>query len=258
LKTKVNDKINYQVWDFTVFRLKKGDFMKLKILLMAVAIVAGVVTLSSNAFSQSKKKESEETRRATSSANVFMAIMKAEDNAIPNKVIDKVDCIAVFPNVINAALVVGGQYGKGMISCREGTAWSAPAFLRMTGGSFGFQIGGQSTDFVLLFMTESGVKNLLSNKFTIGTEISVAAGPVGRTAGASTDISLEAQILSYSRTKGLFAGISLKGVSIAPDKTAIENVYGKDKTAKMLIKEASNTAPKTVEIYPNTLKEYAK
>ncbi len=232
--------------------------MKLKNLLIAVVLVGGSLAFSSNAFSQSKSKESEETRRAISSANVFSEIMAAEDSGIPNKVMDKVDCIAVFPNVINAAFVVGGQYGKGMISCREGTGWSAPAFLRMTGGSIGFQIGGQSTDFVLLFMSESGVKNLLSNKFTIGTELSVAAGPVGRTAGASTDVSLEAQILSYSRTKGLFAGISLKGVSIAPDKSAIKNVYGKKKTAKMLIKEASSTAPSSVTIFPDTLKEEAR
>lgn len=234
--------------------------MKFKILLVAISVFVGGFAFSSNTLAQTKsrKKASEESRRATSSANVFRAIMRISDNGIPSKAMDKADCIAVFPNVINAAFVVGGQYGKGMISCREGTGWSAPAFLRMTGGSFGFQIGGQSTDFVLLFMTESGIKNLLSNKFTIGTEASVAAGPVGRTAGASTDVSFEAQILSYSRSKGLFAGISLKGVSIAADEKAIENVYGRDKTAKMLIKESGSTAPDSVVIFPETLKDYAK
>lgn len=239
--------------------------MNLKVLLLLTSVFFAGFAMNSDVFAQAKKGKKttkkevpDEIRRASSSANVFKAIMKAPDNAIPKSVLDKANCIAVFPNVIKAAFGIGGQYGKGMISCREGNGWSAPAYMKMTGGSVGFQIGGQSTDFVLLFMTEDGIDSLLKNKFTLGTEISVAAGPVGRTAGASTDIALEAQILSYSRTKGLFAGVSLKGVSIASDEDAIETMYGKDKSADAIIKQTSKSAPNSIEIFPNTLRKYAK
>ena len=233
--------------------------MKFRTLIVAIVVLFGGTFFGANSFAQkTRDTETEEVRRAKSGGEVFKEIMKAADASIPNKVMDKAKCIAVFPGVLNAAFVVGGQYGKGIVSCRKDLYWSAPAFLKMTGGSFGFQIGGQSTDFVLLFMTKDGLDSLFSNKFTIGTEASVAAGPVGRTAGASTDVALEAQILSYSRTKGLFAGISLKGVSIAPDKTAIKRIYGKDKKAKALIKESSKDAPASVQVFPDTLVEYAK
>lgn len=237
--------------------------MKLHNVLYLTAIFCLTFAFNAESFGQktaSKKttKVSEEIRRANSSANVFKTIMKAPDNAIPSAVLDKANCIAVFPNVLKAAFGIGGRYGKGLLSCRTASGWSSPAYLRMAGGSFGWQIGGQSTDFVLLFMTEDGIESLLSNKFTLGTEASVAAGPVGRTVGASTDLYLESQILTYSRTKGLFAGLSLKGVSIAPDTKAIEKVYGKEKTAEMLIKQQSRLAPNSVEVYPNTLRRYTR
>jgi lipid-binding SYLF domain-containing protein len=142
-------------------------------------------------------------------------------------------------------------------SCRTPRGWSAPAFFNLAGSSFGLQIGAQSTDFVLLFMTKEGVNSLLSSKFTVGGDASVAAGPVGRQAGASTDIKFNAQILSYSRSKGLFAGIELKGVAITPDSDDMRDVYGEGATAKEVLQENKLTAPVAVRNFPETLRHYS-
>src|SRR5262249_2268393 len=169
-------------------------------------------------------------------SKVFQEIMSAPDKAIPNSVLDKAHCIAVFPSVLRAGFIVGGRGGRGVASCRTENGWSDPAYFDLKGGSFGLQIGAQSTDFVLLFMNDDGLKRLLKSKFEMGGDASVAAGPVGREAGASTDLRLDAQILSYSRSKGLFAGLELKGAVISLDESDMEAAYGEGAKAEDVLK----------------------
>jgi lipid-binding SYLF domain-containing protein len=167
--------------------------------------------------------------------------MAIREKSIPQDLLRKAKAVAVFPNVIKGAFIVGGQGGKGLIVRRVGNGWGAPTLFKLGGGSVGFQIGGSSTDFVMLFMTDNSVKNLLEDKFEIGGEASAAAGPIGRTAKASTDAQLQAQILSYSRSKGLFAGLSLSGVVISPDNNANQALYGH--SAKDLLTAAAFAPP---------------
>ena len=144
--------------------------------------------------------------------------MDTPDKGIPPELLDGAECVVVFPSVLKAGLIVGGRGGRGVASCRTAVGWSAQAYFTLVGGGFGLQIGAKSTDFVMLFMDKDGLNSQLSDGFTLGADASVAAGPVGRQAGASTDLKLDAQILSYSRSKGLFVGLGLKGVVIKPDK----------------------------------------
>src|SRR5262249_12699030 len=144
------------------------------------------------------------------------------DRSIPESVLNKAECIAVFPGVIKGGFIVGGRGGRGVASCRTTGGWSAPAFFNLGGGRFGLQIGVEATDFVFLFMNQNGMNSLLSSKFTLGGDASAAAGPVGREAGAETDLKMNAEILSYSRSKGLFAGLELKGVVVEPDRHDME------------------------------------
>jgi lipid-binding SYLF domain-containing protein len=181
------------------------------------------------------------SQKATQALDEIMAI---SDKSIPTDLLRKAKAVAVFPSVIKGAFIVGGQGGKGLIIERIGNAWGPPALFKLGGGSVGFQIGGSSTDVVMLFMSDNSVKNLLEDRFEIGGEASAAAGPVGRTAKASTDAQLQAQILSYSRSKGLFAGISLSGVVISPDNDANQALYGHN--AKELLSGAPLKPPVTV------------
>lgn len=218
----------------------------------ALLVVCCLSTLTANA--QAKLTASSDTvKQANKAATAFKEIMAAPDKAIPEDVFAKARCVAVFPDVIKAGFVVGGRGGRGVASCRTARGWSAPAYFDMKGGSFGLQIGAQSTDFVMLFMNKDGLNSLLSDQFTLGGDASVAAGPVGRQAGAATDLKLNAQILSYSRSKGLFAGIELKGVVIKPDKDDMRDVYGEGVTAKEVLKENKVTAPVSVRAFPMTL-----
>lgn len=196
-------------------------------------------------------------KQASKAAKVFTEIMAAPDKAIPANVIDKAKCIAVFPQVIKAGFVVGGRGGRGVASCRVGNGWSDPAFFDMKGGSFGLQIGAQATDFVLLFIGDDGMNSLLKSKFEMGGDASVAAGPVGRQAGAATDLKLTAQILSYSRSKGLFAGLELKGTVISLDDSDMKDTYGAGVTAQDVL-TGKKAGPATVKIYPTTLGRYSK
>ena len=161
-----------------------------------------------------------------------------------------------FPNVIKAGFIVGGRGGRGVASCRTGNSWSSPAFFNLGGGSIGLQIGAQSTDFVLLFMSNDGMNSLLTDSFTLGGDSSVAAGPVGRQAGADTDLKLTSKILSYSRSKGLFAGLELKGVVIKQDKDDISSVYGTGVTAKEVLNGGKVTTPAAVRAFPIMLSRY--
>jgi SH3 domain-containing YSC84-like protein 1 len=173
---------------------------------------------------------SKEEERLQNCGTVLREIMDIPED-IPQDLIDKAECIIVFPSVLKAAFVVGGSYGRGAMTCRTGEhysgPWSAPSMMVLEGGSVGFQIGGQATDFVLLVMNPRGAHSMLKNKVKLGADASVAAGPKGRTAEASTDATLRAEVLSYSRSRGLFAGVSLAGASVRPDGDANERMYGR-------------------------------
>lgn len=229
--------------------------MKSKIILPMIAALGVALLLATSGLSQGKMKD--EKNQSLKAAEVFREIMEIPEKEIPRDIIDKAECVAVFPHVVKAGFIVGGQGGRGVASCRTSTGWSAPAYFNLGGGSVGLQIGAQATDFVLLFMNKSGMDSLLSNDFTLGADASVAAGPVGRQTGASTDLKLDAQILSYSRSKGLFAGLELKGVVIKPDKDDMRDVYGQNITAKDVLKENKVTAPESVRAFPNTLARYS-
>src|SRR5665213_430865 len=174
-------------------------------------------------------KDNEPAKRLDEAAAVLSEIMGAPDKGIPQELLEKAHCIVIVPDLKTGAFLVGGKYGKGYMSCRNkrGTGWSAPATVRIEGGSFGFQIGGSTTDLIMLVMSERGADKLLESKFTLGAEGSVAAGPVGRTATAQTDAQMHADILSWSRTQGLFAGIALEGATLRQDLDDNATLYGK-------------------------------
>ena len=191
---------------------------------LSVTAVLALV-LSAQPFAQEGVKESDRIRAAIT---VLDEVMGARDSSVPGSILEKAEAIAVFPSLVKAGFVVGGSRGHGLISVRDPTsgAWSSPAFLTVTGGSLGFQIGVQEVDLVLVVQNRRGLEQLLKNQFKVGADASVAAGPVGREASASTDIQLRAQILSYSRTRGVFAGVTLNGSTIRQDRDANERFYG--------------------------------
>jgi lipid-binding SYLF domain-containing protein len=175
--------------------------------------------------------------RLSESARVLSEIMAIPDKGIPQDLLNKAQCVIVLPNLKKAAFVVGGEYGRGYATCRKetGTGWGAPEAIRLEGGSVGFQIGGSSTDVVLLVMNREGMNKLMGDKFTLGADASVAAGPVGRTVDAKTNARMDAQILAYSRAKGLFAGVALNGATLRPDNEENEKLYGKKVTAQEIV-----------------------
>ena len=191
--------------------------------LRRTVLIALLAALTAVASAQS---DSDETARVRKAAEVLDEIMAARDSSIPTSILSKAEAIVVFPSTLKGAFIVGAQRGRGIISAREKGTWSNPGFLTITGGSFGLQIGGQELDIVLVVMNRRGLENLLQNQFEVGGEASVAAGPVGRDASASTDIQFRAEMLSYSRSRGLFAGVSLRGASIRQDQDANERFYG--------------------------------
>jgi lipid-binding SYLF domain-containing protein len=181
------------------------------------------------------ESKSEVAQRLENAATVLHEIMATPDKGIPEDLLDKANCVVIVPGLKKGAFIVGAQYGKGFVTCRKAGAWSAPAAVKIEGGSVGFQIGGQETDAVLLVMNESGVKRLLSDKFTLGAEGSVAAGPVGRTSTAQTDAKMSAEILSYSRSRGAFAGLALTGATLRPDEDSNAALYGKKLTSQEIV-----------------------
>ncbi|MGA7684649.1 MAG: lipid-binding SYLF domain-containing protein, partial [Terriglobales bacterium] len=191
-------------------------------------------------------KEEKVDDRIAESATVMKEILGMPEG-IPRDLLNKANCIVIYPSVKKAAFIVGGSYGRGLITCRRGMDfsghWSAPAMFALEGGSFGFQIGAQATDFVLLVMNESGAKSVLSSKVKIGGDASAAAGPVGRDTSAETDIVLNAEILSYSRAKGLFAGVSLEGSTMRSDDGANKSLYGRDLSAREIVREGKVKPP---------------
>lgn len=227
--------------------------MKSRSMIRIVAVFCLALSVSLIAQAQVKKNLKDEVSQSEKAAQVFREIMATPDKGIPQELLENAECVAVFPSVLKAGFIIGGRGGRGVASCRMAAGWSAPAYFNLGGGSFGLQIGASSTDFVMLFMNKEGMNSLLSDGFTLGGDASVAAGPVGRQAGASTDLKLNAQILSYSRSKGLFAGLELKGVVIKPDKDDMRDVYGEGVTAKQVLKENKVNAPVSVRAFPIAL-----
>src|SRR5262245_56306581 len=217
-----------------------------------------LTALITPAQKNSSSRTKDAARHASEASETFSDVMNVKEKAIPQEMLDKAEAIAVFPGVVKAAFLVGGRGGQGVISRRVKGGWSAPAFFNLGGGSFGPQIGAQKTDYVLLIMNESGLNGLLKDKFELGGEASIAAGPVGREAAASTNLRLDAGILSYSRSNGEFVGAALKGAVITPDNDMNEAVYGKQ--ADELLKAAPITLDKkqpSVRIFPRTLVRYS-
>jgi lipid-binding SYLF domain-containing protein len=170
----------------------------------------------------------DDVKRDHKAAQVFQEIMNAPDQGIPQDLLESVKCIAIIPGDVKFAFIFGANYGRGVATCRTGHGWSAPMYIAVDGGSVGYQIGGSSTDLVMLFMNDHALHSLLSDKFKLGADASVAAGPVGRSANAGTDLKLTAEILSYSRSKGIFAGVSLEGAVVQADKSGDKAMYGDD------------------------------
>jgi len=202
--------------------------------------------------------KAKDENRLRNSGQVMKEIMNIPDN-IPQRLLDKADCVIVIPSVLKAAFIVGGSYGRGAMTCRSGDdfqgTWGAPTMMALEGGSFGFQLGGQATDFVLLVMNPRGARSILSSKVKLGADASVAAGPLGRDAEADTDATFRAEVLTYSRSRGLFAGISLEGSTLRPDKDANARIYGERLSAKEIALHNEVAVPRSAQLLIDTLSQ---
>lgn len=227
---------------------------------LAVALlVASAAPVADARQKNLAKQQAEARKQAEKAAKVFRQIMSVPDKAIPRELLQNAEAVAIFPDVIKAGvLLVGGRGGKGVISRRIPGGWSAPAFFKIGGGSFGPQIGASSTDFVLLFMNDGAVKGLLEDKFEMGGEVSVAAGTVGRAAAATTNATLDAGILTYSRSKGLFAGAELKGSVVNPDNDLNEAIYGRSAREILVGVEIKRPIPSSVRALTLQLSNFSR
>lgn len=223
---------------------------------LTVLAFASAVSLSAAAATGDKSDKAELDQRLTNAKNVINEIMQTPDKSIPDSIMRKAKCVAVVPGVKKGAFIVGAEYGQGVVTCRTARGWSAPAFIRLAGGSVGFQIGGEGTDLVLVAVNDKGMHDLLQDKFKIGGDASAAAGPVGRTAEASTDIKLGAELLTYSRSKGLLAGIDLKGTAVSQNKDATATFYGAPHPANQLL-TGSVRVPSDAEPFIQALAHYS-
>ncbi len=225
----------------------------MKLLLRLALLMLCLTTL----FTAPARAGEDENKRAKDAVRVLKEVMMAPDKGIPSNLLKRAYAIAVIPDVIKAGFVIGGRHGEGLIAVKsaDGT-WSNPSFVSMTGGSFGFQVGVSSTDVVLIFRTQRGVDNIVHGKFTLGADASVAAGPVGRDAQASTDGELKAEIFSYSRSRGLFAGVALDGSVIAIDNDANQDVYGQGVTPRRIFEGGVANVPGAVVDFRDRLEEY--
>ena len=228
-----------------------------------IALATGLICSMIAIASASDRRDADMDRIQTSST-ILSQIMSAPDKAIPDGIMNGAKCIAIIPSNLKASFIFGANYGKGVATCRTEHGWSAPVFFKMTGGSFGFQAGGQASDLVLIIRTADGMQHLLQSKFKLGADASAAAGPVGRDAQASTDLTMRAQILTYSRARGLFLGVSLGGAVIRQDQADTQAFYGKDWTFYSLLNgqvppiKDSDILLKTVEEYAPTPKMRAE
>ena len=221
----------------------------------AAAQLFFVLALLLPAVAARAKTAGEEVEKLEHAREVYQALIGSPDSSVPRKLMQDCKCVAVFPGVIKGALGVGARHGNGVISCRSAAGgWSAPAFLTMTGGSYGLQIGVEKTQAVLFFMNEQSARSLLRSKFTLGAKAGVAAGPVGRSAEGSTDLRLNAEIYSYARSKGAFIGLSLEGAKVAPDKDAIVRYYGRPIASEAIVFDAAApvqpSAQRFLEVLP--------
>jgi lipid-binding SYLF domain-containing protein len=198
--------------------------------------------------------------RLETATNVLSEVLSAPDKGIPQDLIEKAHCVVVVPGLKKGAFIVGGKYGKGFITCRKGSGvgWGPPAAIRVEGGSFGFQIGGSETDAVMLVMNERGAEKLMSSKFTLGADASVAAGPVGRTSAAQTDAKMQAEILTYSRSRGVFAGVALDGATLRPDDETNKELYGSDKLSTKEITMGTAKAPPAARPLLSMLNKFSR
>ena len=215
------------------------------------SLMAMVALSCSPAYAQK-----DENNRIRNAGKVMVEILNVPDD-IPADLLDKAECVIVLPSVMKAAFIVGGSYGRGVMSCRSGPdfsgPWSAPAMMALEGASVGFQIGGQATDFVLLVMNKRGADSILTSQVKLGGDVAAAAGPKGRDAAAATDVTMRAEVLSYSRSRGLFAGVSLEGSTLRPDGDGNERVYGKGITAKEIVINSAIHAPASAKLLVSTL-----
>jgi lipid-binding SYLF domain-containing protein len=225
--------------------------------LLIVSLVAAPAIFTPSVRADDTTKDEE---RIVSAGRVVKEIMDIPDN-IPQSLIDKADCVIVYPTVLKAAFIVGASYGRGVMTCRRGDEfngpWGAPSMMALEGASFGFQAGGQATDFVLLVMNEQGANAILASKVKIGADASAAIGPVGRAAAAESDVTLRAQILTYSRSRGLFAGVSLEGSTVRPDNDANERIYGKKIPARDIVLHGAVPPPASAKLLRSTLTKHS-
>jgi len=222
-----------------------------KLVLAAVVIGMAVTAMRSD------QAETKAADRVQAAADVLNEIQSAPDQGMPEDVLASAECVAVVPTMLNGGFIIGARFGRGVSSCRTPKGWSAPAFFTVEGGSFGFQIGGQAIDLVMLVMNDDGMRKLLSSKFKLGADASVAAGPVGRHAAADTDWTMRAQILSYSRARGVFAGVALDGAVVKQDKDSTREFYGHMVTPKASLGGAV-TPPAAAYPFLETLAKWAK
>jgi lipid-binding SYLF domain-containing protein len=221
--------------------------------LMALLIVVVLAAPAGVAMAQDREKLGD---RAADAAAVLNEVMGTPEATIPESLLEDSRCVAVIPRVVKVGFIFGGRHGRGLLSCRVGDGWSRPAYVAITGGSFGLQIGAQATDFVLVFANERAAKALTTQKITLGGDASVSAGPVGRTAEAGTDATFQTEIYSYSRSKGLFAGLSLEGSSLRLDVEANEAVYAGDIDADALLFDAGGSVPNEVAPFLRALQRH--
>jgi SH3 domain-containing YSC84-like protein 1 len=216
------------------------------------------LALAALPLTAAEDKDKKEADRLENCGTVLKEILDIPDN-IPQDLLDKAECVILYPSVIKAAFVIGGSYGRGAMTCRTGEhftgPWSAPTMMALEGGSVGFQIGGQATDFVLLVMNPRGARSILNSKVKLGADASAAAGPKGRAAAAETDVTMRAEVLTYSRARGLFAGVSLEGSTVRPDNDANKHVYGKALDAKDIIFKGAAAVPPAAQKLVATLNQ---
>jgi lipid-binding SYLF domain-containing protein len=233
----------------------KNRILSVLLITVLVGLPAFVTPVSSRADDTTTDQD-----RIKTAGTVLKEIMNIPDN-IPQSLIDKADCVIVYPSVLKAAFVVGVSYGRGVMTCRSGATfrgpWSAPSMMALEGASFGLQAGGQATDFVILVMNESGANAILASKVKLGGDASVAAGPVGRNASAETDVTMRAEMLTYSRARGIFAGISLAGSTVRPDNDANERIYGKKVSARDIVLHGAVRPTADASLLLSTLKAHS-
>jgi SH3 domain-containing YSC84-like protein 1 len=227
---------------------------------LLIAVLIGIPAMFTPTALRADDDTTKDEDRIKNAGQVVKEIMNIPDD-IPQSIIDKADCVIIFPSVLKAAFIVGASYGRGVMTCRRGDSftgpWGAPSMMALEGASFGFQAGAQATDFVLLVMNEDGAKGILASKVKIGGDASAAIGPVGRNASAETDVTLRAQILTYSRARGLFAGVSLAGSTVRPDNDANERVYGKKISARDIVLHHAVPAPPSAALLLSTLRKHS-